>query len=497
MRPSHAYNRAMSRLPILTTAGLRSAEAAARALPLMERAGAAAAGVARDMVAGRPGRILVLAGPGNNGGDGFVVARQLREWFFDVDVAFAGLRERLPADTQAAFDRYLPTGGTPMTDWEGGGEYALVVDALFGIGLRRPVEGAAARWIVAANASRAPVLALDVPSGLDADTGRAGAVVIGAAHTATFIALKPGLVTGDGIECAGTLSVHDLGLDPGRSAPDCGWTSDWKHWATRLPARRRGAHKGDHGTVVIVGGATGMVGAPILAARAAHHAGAGKVLVGFAADPAPAVDWIMPELMFRSAEAALAGGADAVLIGPGLGREGTPRWFAAALEVAAPLVLDADALNRIALDPDLARRVRGRQHPTVLTPHPAEAGRLLGCGTAAIQADRVGQARRIAAEFGAEVVLKGAGSVLAGRDGRWAINTTGNAGLASAGTGDVLAGLAVAMLARGLDASAALAAAVALHGAAADHLVNAGTGPIGLAASELPAAARMLLNAPT
>jgi hydroxyethylthiazole kinase-like uncharacterized protein yjeF len=470
----------------------------------MERAGHAAASVARDLLVGRVPRVLVLAGPGNNGGDAFVVARWLKNWFYEVSVAFHGDAARLPADAAAAHRAWLAAGGATSDHWPDGDDWGLIVDGLFGIGLKRAIEGAPAQWIARANdnsaANRARILALDIPSGLDADTGMAYAPTVRAHATATFLALKPGLLTADGPDHCGTISVHALGVDAGARLP--GRRLDWASLAVSLPdslrRARRNVHKGSFGTLGIIGGSDGMVGAAILAGRSALHLGAGKVWVGLAASHPPAVDWAQPELMLRDAESVLGDGADALIVGPGIGTGARARALVAkalALPSPLPLVLDADALNLIAADAALARAVVARNAPTALTPHPAEAARLLGSTTQAVQSDRLAAALDMAAKFRAGVVLKGAGSVLAFSGGAWAINATGNAGLASGGTGDVLSGMLGAMLAQALPLDAALQIAVCLHGAAADALVLEGTGPLGLAASELAPVARRLLNA--
>ncbi len=493
-----AYNRRMSLEPIGRVADLRAVERAAAGEPLMERAGHAAAGVARDLLAGRPPRVLVLAGPGNNGGDAFVVARWLKRWFYEVAVAFHGDAARLPADATAAHRAWLAAGGATLAAWPDGDDWGLIVDGLFGIGLVRPVEGVPAQWITRANASPARVLALDIPSGLNADTGVAYAPAIQAGCTATFLALKPGLLTADGPDHCGAISVHPLGIDVGTGAP--GRRLDWPSLAATLPAAlrrtRRNVHKGSFGTLAIVGGSDGMVGAAILAARAALHLGAGKIWVGLAASRPPTVDWTQPELMLRSAETVFESGLDAIVVGPGLGTDDRARkLLALALPLCSPLVLDADALNLIAADADLARAVAARSAPTALTPHPAEAARLLASTTDAVQSDRLAAALEVAAKFHAGVVLKGAGSVLAFADGAWAINASGNAGLASGGTGDVLAGMLGALLAQGVPMRQALELAVCLHGAAADALVAEDVGPLGVTASELVPVARRLVNA--
>ncbi|HUH93770.1 MAG TPA: NAD(P)H-hydrate dehydratase [Casimicrobiaceae bacterium] len=484
--------------PIGRVADLRAVERAAAGAPLMERAGHAAAAVARDMLEASAPRVLVLAGPGNNGGDAFVVARWLKGWFFDVTVAFHSDESQLPTDAAAAHRRWCETGGAIRREWPEGGPWGLIVDGLFGIGFSRAAEGVPAQWIERANASGAPILALDIPSGLDADTGVAYAPTIRARRTATFLALKPGLLTADGPDHCGTISVHALEVQIGDRLP--GHRLDWEALASALPEtllrRGRNVHKGRFGTLGIVGGSEGMVGAAILAGRAAVALGAGKVWVGLAATERPAVDWVAPELMLRDAVSVLADRADALVVGPGLGRTTAAHsLLEEALGAPVPLALDADGLNLVSGDADLARRIAAREAPTVLTPHPAEAARLLATDTAAVQRDRLSAALATAAKFRAHVVLKGAGSVLASADGTWAINATGNAGLASGGTGDVLTGMIGALLAQGLPANEALPIAVCLHGAAADVLVAEGVGPLGLAASEIPPAARRLVNA--
>jgi hydroxyethylthiazole kinase-like uncharacterized protein yjeF len=238
-----------------------------------------------------------------------------------------------------------------------------------------------------------------------------------------------------------------------------------------------------------------MVGAPLLAGRAALHTGAGKVWIGFAAREHPSVDWAQPELMLRPAAWVLGAGADALVCGPGLGTgDDAAELVARAIAEPVPLVVDADALTLLAQRPDLAAAIAARAAPTIATPHPGEAGRLLARSVADVQADRIAAALAIADKLRASVVLKGAGSVLAHPDGRWDVNASGNPALASAGTGDVLSGFAGAFLAQRIEPVMALRLAVSLHGAAADACVAAGRGPLGLAAAELAPVARDLLN---
>jgi len=486
-------------VPVMRTAALRRIEATARGESLMERAGLAAAEVARAMAGDRSGHITILAGPGNNGGDAFVVARWLRQWYFDPVVVFRGDPGTMPHDANAAYCSYVAPGGHTVRDALPDKAGRLIVDGLFGIGLSRPLSAEYAALVERANATGVPILALDVPSGVDADTGVAHGTAIRADATATFIALKPGLIMGDGVDCSGRVTVHALGVDCEGFGTECGHRLDWPVLADALPQilRRdvRNVHKGTFGTLAIVGGAAGMTGAPLLAGRAALHVGAGKVWIGFATDDHPAVDWGQPELMLRAADRVLGAGASALVCGPGLGTDDAAlELLVRAIAEPVPLVLDADALTLIASRRDLAPALASRSAPTVLTPHPAEAGRLLGQSVAEVQADRIAAALTISKKLHATVVLKGAGSVLAYPDGRWDVNASGNPGLATAGTGDVLSGFVGAFLAQRIDAQAALRLAVCLHGAAADACVAARRGPLGLTAGELAPAARDLLN---
>jgi len=484
---------------ILRVTEVRAVEARAHGAPLMERAGLAAAEVARRMLAVDSTRVLVLAGPGNNGGDALVVARWLKAWFFDVEVAFCGDANSLGPDAAAAHQAWHDAGGRTVREWPEG-RFGLIIDGLFGIGLTRAIDGIAAQWIARANASALPLLALDIPSGLDADTGVARSPTVRASATATFIALKPGLLTGDGPDHCGTITVHGLELDAQCASAAHGSVLAWAtQRGAALPAvlgrMQHDVHKGSFGTLAIVGGSDGMVGAAVLAGRAALHLGAGKVWLGLGATQPPSVDWTQPELMLRSARTVLDGAASAMVIGPGLGTGGEAReWVAQALRLPLPLLIDADALNLIAQDAGLAAAVFARTAPTVMTPHPAEAARLRATTVDAIQSDRVAAAISLAAAMNAAVVLKGAGSVVAYPDGRFAINRSGNAALASAGTGDVLSGMIGALLAQGIAIDQALPLGVCLHGAAADALVAEGVGPVGLTASELAPMARRLIN---
>jgi len=456
----------------------------------MERAGGAAARIALEMLTGRT---LILAGPGNNGGDAFVVARCLKEAGHTPVVLFTGAPERLPEDARKAHAAWLAAGGQCVSEYPAG-KFGLIVDGLFGIGLTRAIEGIFAEWIERANADNCPILALDAPSGLNALTGQVTGPVIRARRTVTFIALKPGLLTGDGPDSCGEIDVCDLGLDVGTGD---GSTITPSLFRACLKLRLHNTHKGSYGSVAILGGAPGMAGAALLAGRAALRLGSGRVYLGMLENGTLSVDPVQPELMLRTPEDALKM-ATVLAIGPGLGQSlQAGELLAQALERDLPRVIDADGLNLLAQSPLLQRECAVSPAPTFITPHPAEAARLLGSTTEAVQANRLAAALELARRFNAHVALKGCGTVVAAPGGRWFINTTGNPGLASAGSGDVLTGMLAALLAQHWPPVEALLGAVHLHGAAADACVAAGhgpIGPIGLTAGELIDPARHLLN---
>ncbi|MDO8347152.1 MAG: NAD(P)H-hydrate dehydratase [Rugosibacter sp.] len=479
-----------SSFPLLRSVELRTLESSHSHAtpPLMERAGRTAADFALRLVGDNPAPLLIFAGPGNNGGDAFVLARILNQAGRRVHIVFHGNAEKLPPDARRAYEICRSTNAEFFTE-PPASHYSLVVDGLFGIGLARPLDGVYAAWIERINRFAGPVLALDVPSGLDADTGRVLGCAVRATHTISFIAAKPGLYTLDGPDHCGVIVIDALGLP----LPECtGALLSHADFAELLAPRPRNSHKGSFGSLAVIGGACGMTGAALLAGRAALKLGAGRVFVGLL-EPL-AVDFLQPELMLRAPQEALEH-ASAAVMGPGLGQS------AAALELLRrvasaefPVLFDADALNLLAAHPVLAHRVARRAAPTLLTPHPAEAARLLATTVDKVQADRPAAALNLAQRFHAPVALKGCGTLLAYPDGRWRINTTGNPGLASAGTGDALAGMTGALLAQGWPAHAALACAVHLHGAAADAQIAAGRGPVGLAAGELIDPARKLFN---
>ncbi|MDR2874733.1 MAG: NAD(P)H-hydrate dehydratase [Methylobacillus sp.] len=477
--------------PIFHTAGIRAIEATRGATDLMEKAGLAVATLAESLLPEESGVILIVAGPGNNGGDAFVAARYLKAAWQQVDVVFAGDADKLPPDAAAACAAWRNAGGALLADIPEK-HYDLVIDGLFGIGLTRPLQGVYLNLARKINALPATVLAIDVPSGLNADTGRTLGETVVANHTLTFLGLKPGLFTSDGVDHAGIVHVSDLGVTSTQT-PD-GWLVDD---IPALPApRKRNSHKGTYGSVGILGGDHGMVGAPLLAARAALLTGAGRVYAGLLTEYAPVVDFGQPELMLRNAREVLdMDHLDALIVGPGLGRSAhavTVVQRALRYPVAS-LIVDADALVLIAEHTELRRLLVERARPALLTPHPGEAAALLACDIADIQSDRIAKARDIAEKYHAITLLKGAGTIIS-TPKTWHINASGNPGLAAAGMGDTLSGIIAALVAQGMALDQAALLGAWLHGAAADALVGQGTGQLGLTASEVALKARELIN---
>jgi hydroxyethylthiazole kinase-like uncharacterized protein yjeF len=476
--------------PLFTVAELRAIEqgvqAGLRPGELMARAGRGAARRIDDLASDRRASICIVAGPGNNGGDGFVVAAELVARGHEVLCVLLGAAQPSATDALAAFQRWRNGGGAVLAALPDR-RFDIVVDAMFGIGLARPLQGAfvdAARWI---DTHAGRVVALDVPSGLDSDRGAwvGGVEGVRADLTVTFLGDKPGLHTAAGVDAAGEVQVDSLGIEAGSSALTLAAPDDFPGVA--LP-RRRDTHKGSFGNVLVIGGGAGMVGAPLLAARAALRLGAGRVYVDCIGAPELRVDPLQPELMFR-AFAAIAD-PECAVVGCGLGVD-DPARSALAWSLARPraIVIDADGLNLLAEEPAFRTALIERVAPSVLTPHPLEAARLLKISAHAVQRDRLGAARTLAGDCRAIVVLKGAGTVIAAPDGRTAINPTGSPALATAGSGDVLAGMLGALLAQGFDAWQSVVASVWLHGAAVR-----GAGDVGMVAGDLAARAAETLR---
>jgi len=364
----------------------------------------------------------------------------------------------------------------------------LVVDALFGIGLSRAVDGEAAQWVAAINAVHVPVVSVDVPSGLDAATGHAPGPAVKADLTVTFIAAKFGLFTGDGCEHAGEVCLESLDMPPPVELPLARLID---HSADPLPKRHRNSHKGTFGSTLVLGGNLGMSGAARLAGEAALHIGSGKVFVGTRHEHAALLNIGRPELMVHGladefALQVLLAKATVLALGPGLGQDDWARLLCRqAMQVTRPMVLDADALL-------LIDRNRLHRDDVVYTPHPGEAAAMLGTTPARVQANRLAAVRALQREYGGVVVLKGAGTLVADRDSV-TICPAGNPGMASGGMGDVLTGVIAGLLAQGESASDAARRGVCLHAVAADQ-VAAVQGERGVLASDLFAPMRRRLN---
>lgn len=439
-------------------------------------------------------RWQVLCGAGNNGGDGYVLARLAAAAGIDVSVVALAPPETLRGDAATACDDYAAAGGR-MHAWEGrlDPDAGLLVDALFGSGLSRAVEGEYAEVVRAINRHPGAILSLDVPSGLSADTGEVLGVAVRADVTVTFVGLKCGLLLGRGPECVGRLRFAGLDIPENckRALAPCLRRIDEAYVAAALAPRRNDAHKGNFGHVLVVGGAAGMGGAVRLAAEAALTSGAGRVTVATLAAHCTAIHAARPELMCLeidapSALAPLLARATVIAVGPGLG---TDEWGLALWDTVRragkPMVVDADALNLLARNPATA-------DDWILTPHPGEAGRLLGRSTVDVQADRLGALADLAGTYGGTAVLKGPGTLVSARAGAPFVCTSGNPGMASAGMGDVLTGVIAGLLAQGLSREEAAACGVEVHGRAGD--LAAGAAPRGLLATNLLARLRECVN---
>lgn len=458
---------------------------------LMTRAGHAALDAARALWPAVRS-ITVLCGPGNNGGDGYVVARVARAQSLRVRVVALGDPAQLTGDARRAYDDFTAAGGR-CEPWSPAAlESDLIVDALYGTGLARAVTGEGAVMIEAANASGRPIVAVDIPSGLHADSGAVLGVAMRASVTATFIGRKVGLYLGAAPEHVGRIVFDALDVPPetyALSTPVACLLDEW-HVLEALPRRRRAAHKGDHGHVLVIGGGPGMPGAARLAGEAALRAGAGLVTLAVHPDNVASVA-SRPELMCVAARTAedIRGAlsrATVVAIGPGLG---VGDWAEALLEAALasnrPLVVDADALNLIAAAPRRLDR-------WVLTPHPGEAARLLGSTSAKVQADRLQAARELQARYGGTVVLKGAGSIVHGAEGVPGICDRGNPGMAVGGMGDVLTGVIAGIAAQCANLELAAQAGVFVHAQAGD--LAARRGERGMLASDVLEQVRACVN---
>lgn len=449
--------------PLFDSSASRNIEASAAILlqphALMQKAGLAVAQFALA-VSPHARTIWIACGPGNNGGDGFEAARHLQRWGKTPIITFLGDATNLPVDAQAARQGALEAGVVFADTIPENCD--LCIDAIFGIGRTRPLEGQYKEWVERMNTGTEPVISIDIPSGLVADTGYGQAVHVKAHFTLNLLTLKPGLFTADGREACGEIWFNSLGV-VSALAPCALLLSA----SPPSVARAHNTHKGNYGDVAVIGGAQGMTGAALLAARAALHGGAGRVYVGLLDTNATQLDAAQPGLMFRQ-PSELQLDSMTVVAGCG-GGDGICNHLADILTQSKRLVLDADALNAIARDTSLRSKLTARDAgTTVLTPHPLEAARLLHLTTQDVQTDRLGAVHTLVKQFACTVVLKGSGTLIGAPGTTPYINPTGNARLATAGTGDVLAGLIGARWAMEDSAFSAACTAVFHHGRVAD-----------------------------
>lgn len=439
---------------------------------LMKRAGAAAAELIMKRLedAGvEQRRVTLLVGPGNNGGDALACACELREKGAVVNVVLPGGRRPTSALALAQLERWTQAGGTTYDDPYMTEKADCVVDGLFGTGLAKPITGDYLDAVLWFNERQALKVSLDIPSGLNPVTGHWTGSYPGCSAdvTITFLCVKSGLYMCEGADAAGETVLNELDVSVPLSPLSVIGTDEFPRV---LRPRVKNSHKGDYGSVAVIGGTDGMIGASILAARAALISGAGRVTLECRAEHAPHVDMVYPEIMFATKPVNLED-FDAIVLGCGLGTSAEAKArVIEALNCQKPLILDADALNIIAADIKLQDMVLARRAPTVLTPHPGEAARLLRRDTAGVTADRVAACRELAVQTGAIVVLKGAGTVISMRSSRTWINPTGSPMLATGGSGDVLAGMIGAMFAQGYDMVESVLAAVYFHGLSAEGL---------------------------
>ncbi len=439
-------------------------------------------------------RWLVVCGAGNNGGDGYVLARLAAQRGISVSVTALTPPEKLHGDAATAYADFVADGGH-VESWQGSldTDVDMVVDAMLGSGLMRDVEGQYAEVVDAINGHASPAMALDIPSGLDGDSGVVRGVAVHADLTVTFVGLKTGLFLNDGPDHVGELRFSDLQIPRKcyENAKERLRRIDYAELHRVLPPRNRSAHKGDFGHLLLVGGGPGMAGAIRLAGEAALRCGAGRVSVATHPSHHAAITSGRPELMCYAIDEPseirpLLESVDTLALGPGLGTAGWGRsLFNEVVKSELPMVVDADALNILAESPV-------RRDDWILTPHPGEAARLLDTGAASIQNDRVAAIGNLRDKYGGTIVLKGAGTLISASDGAPWISTAGNPGMASPGMGDVLTGVVAALLAQGMSFEKAAAFGVEIHARAGDRAAE--SGQRGLIATDVLQELRPLLN---
>lgn len=474
---------------------------------LMENAAFQVAMKAAEILTKKNGsRVLIAAGGGNNGGDAFAVCRQLLSMGYSVSLYMLSPPESLKGDAavNAAILRNMGFAMEVLTA-NNLGRFAdccrqadLVIDGLFGTGLNRDIEGIALKAVDIINENSACTLAIDIPSGVDGLTGRICGGSVMADYTVTFFLPKVGMVQYPGAACVGELTVADICIPYALvEGMDTCELTDRDMVAGILPRRPADGHKGTFGKVLVIAGSYAMPGAAVLCAKSAYRTGCGLVKLAVPKEIVPVLASRITEAVYAPMESRdghivcndagklkeLLDSSDAVLIGPGLScNEDTGSLVRNVIELCRkPLVIDADALNAIASDTDILSHLKCE---AVITPHPAEMARLLGTDTSRVQSDRLGTAKAFAYEYGITVVLKGAGTVIAGPDGRVTINPTGNSGMATAGSGDVLAGMIVSLMAQDVPPFEASVAGVYIHGLAGDRAAEE-KGAGGMTASDI------------
>ena len=439
-------------------------------------------------------RVSVLCGTGNNGGDGFVIAGLAAADDLDVEVIILGDRNRISGDAAACF-KALADSAVSVFDWERDFNNAdVVVDALFGTGLDRDLAGDFFQAVERMNAGGQAILSVDIPSGINATSGRRMGTAVAADLTVTFIGVNQGLLTGDAPAFAGDIVYRDLEVPAAayRSVPATAQRMDYANVRRHFRARPRAAHKGHYGHVLVIGGAPGFGGAAAMAAEAAARCGAGLVSAAVhpinAGGASAAGRVIMCHAVADATDLrALLDRTDVIAIGPGLGQSAwSQALLASARECRSPVVMDADALNLLATDPDECES-------RVITPHPGEAARLLGTDTAGIQHSRFEAARELNARFGGVVVLKGAGTIVQAARSVPRVVSGGNPGMASGGMGDVLTGIIAGLIAQGFPLSEAATVGAVVHAHAADRAAEQG-GERGMLATDLMPFIRAAVN---
>lgn len=465
-------------------------------LQLMERAGAESFKLLRELWPDARD-ITVVCGIGNNGGDGFILARLANEAGLSVRVLQLVDAGRLRGDALASAESFYSAGGETFPYQGLPKKTDVIVDGMFGTGLKREVTGVWKEAVDAVNHHPAPVLALDIPSGINSDTGQVLGVAIKAAATISFIGLKQGMFTGEGPEYCGKVSYHALEVPAAifSSQIISARRADWRQQSTRLVPRSRTAHKGHFGHLLVIGGDHGYSGAVRMAGEAAARCGTGLVSIATRQAHAAIIAGNRPELMCHGVEgvgelAPLLARASVIAVGPGLGQSAwSMSMLARAMDSGLPMVVDADGLNLLAIEPAI-------RDNWVLTPHPGEAARLLDCSTREIQENRFHAVGELQKRYGGVILLKGAGTLISGPSSRpITLCSDGNPGMATGGMGDLLTGIVAGLLAQGMDPEEAAIVGASLHGAAAD--LAAVEGERGMLACDLMPCIRSLLNTGT